>query len=48
MQKKYRLYPRGNGTYYAEDRETGVRESLGTKNKAEAETLLRAKNEAFG
>jgi len=47
MQNKYRLYHRANGTFYAEDRKTGERESLGTKNQAEAENLLRAKNESF-
>ena len=47
MQNKYRLYHRGNGTYYVEDRETGVRESLKTKDKTGAEKLLRAKNEAI-
>ena len=47
MQSKYRLYRRANGTYYAQDRESGTRESLGTKKKTEAENLLRAKNESF-
>ncbi len=46
MQKKFRLYRRGSGTYYAEDRETGNRFSLGTKDRKEAGDLLRAKNEA--
>lgn len=46
MQNKYRLYRCGSGTYYAQDRETGARVSLGTKRKAEADNLLRAKNEA--
>lgn len=46
MQNKFRLYPRSSGTYYAEDRETGTRSSLRTKCKAEAEQLLRAKNES--
>jgi len=49
MQDKYRLYRRSNraqGTFYGENRDTGVRESLGTKSKPEAEKLLRAKNEA--
>ena len=47
MKEKFRLYRRGSGTYSAEDRQTGARESLGTKSKAEALGLLRAKNEAF-
>jgi hypothetical protein len=49
MQARYRLYRRSNrshGTYYAQDVTTGARESLGTKNKAEAQKLLLAKNEA--
>ena len=45
MKDKFRLYHRGNGTYYAEDRETGARESLGTKIPSEAENLLHAKND---
>ncbi|MGB8352839.1 MAG: hypothetical protein WCD79_03040 [Chthoniobacteraceae bacterium] len=36
MKEKFRLYHRGNGTYYAEERETGARESLGTKDQSEA------------
>lgn len=49
MQPKYRLYCRSNrskGTFYAQDCATGVRTSLGTKDLAEAEKLLQAKNEA--
>ena len=49
MQDKYRLYRRSNraqGTYYAQNCETGARESLGTKNRTEAEKLLQAKNES--
>jgi hypothetical protein len=49
MQETYRLYPRSNRaqrTFYAENRDTGARESLGTKSKAVALGLLRAKNEA--
>lgn len=48
MQDKYRLYRRSNrshGTFYAQNCDTGARESLGTKSKPEAEKLLRAKNE---
>ncbi len=50
MQPKFRLYrrsSRANGTYYAHDCATGARESLGTKNRAEAERLLQARNESF-
>ncbi|MEI6702919.1 MAG: tyrosine-type recombinase/integrase [Deltaproteobacteria bacterium] len=49
MQDKYRLYRRSNraqGTFYAQNCETGARESLGTKNRAEAQKLLQAKNDA--
>lgn len=49
MQLKYRLYRRSNrsnGTFYAQNCDTGARESLGTKIRAEAEKLLQAKNDA--
>ena len=49
MQARYRLYRRSNrshGTYYAQDSTTGARESLVTKNKAEALKLLQAKSDA--
>lgn len=46
MQKKFRLYRRANGTYYAQDRETEARFSLGTKDEEHALDLLRAKNES--
>jgi len=49
MQPKYRLYQRSNrasGTFYAEDSVTRARVTLGTKDRAEAEKLLQAKNEA--
>lgn len=48
MQPKFRLYrrsSRSHGTYYAQDCVTGARESLGTKDRTEAERLLQAKNE---
>ena len=50
MPNRYRLYHRLNragGTYYAQDCTTGVRVSLGTKDKAEAKKLLQAKNDAY-
>lgn len=50
MKPKCRLYcrsRRANGTYYAEDRVTGVRESLETKIRSEALKLLQAKNESY-
>lgn len=49
MQPKFRLYCRLNrssGTFYAQDCATGARISLGTKDRAEAEKLLLAKNES--
>ena len=46
MKGKYRIYCRANGTFYAEDRVSGKRESLATKVRAEAQRLLEAKNEA--
>ena len=33
--------------FYAHDSETGKQESLGTKDRAEATTLLNARNESF-
>jgi integrase len=48
VQPKFRLYrrsSRSHGTYYAQDCVTGARESLGTKDRTEAEKLLQAKNE---
>jgi integrase len=48
MKNRFRLYrrPKG-GVFYAHDSETGKQESLGTKDRAEATTLLNAKNESF-
>lgn len=46
MKAPYRLHRRAGGSYSAEDRTTGARTSLGTKNKAEAQKLLQARNEA--
>lgn len=47
MKNRYRLYrrPKG-GVFYAHDSETGKQESLGTKDRAEATTLLNARNES--
>lgn len=45
-QKKFRLYRRSNGRFYIEDNTTGKQESLGTSDKAEAQRLFIAKNEA--
>jgi len=46
MKSHYRLFRRGNGIYFCEDRQTGVQQSLRTKDKSEAVRLLNAKNEA--
>jgi integrase len=46
MTPRYSLFRRGN-IFYAQDAETGQQTSLRTKDKAEAGTLLHAKNEAF-
>ena len=45
MKTRFILYRRGD-MYYAEDTETGKQATLRTKNKAEALTLLAARNEA--
>jgi integrase len=48
MKNRFRLYRRKKGgTFYAHDSETGKQESLGTKDRAEATTLLNARNESF-
>lgn len=44
MKNRYWLIKR-SGSYYAHDSENGRRESLGTKNKAQAQRLIAAKNE---
>jgi integrase len=46
MRNRYRLFRRCGGTFYAFDNETGKRESLLTKDKAQAAALLQCKNEA--
>lgn len=46
MTQKFRLYRRGNGRFYLQDNATGKQESLGTSDKAEAQRLLMARNEA--
>lgn len=47
--KRYRLIKRGlrSGTFYAFDKQTKKRESLATKDQAEAERIINAKNEAL-
>ena len=46
MKQRFKLYRRNNGRYYAEDTITGKQSSLGTGEKAEANRLLHARNEA--
>ena len=46
MQPKYRIYRRGKGVFYWQENGTANRGSLRTKNRADAEELMRAKNEA--
>ncbi len=45
MKQNYRLFRRDWGTYYVENIQTGKQDSLGTKDKAEAQRLFHAKNE---
>ena len=46
MQDKFRLYRRRNGMFYAEEYQTRHRESLQTRDEAEARRLIAAKNQA--
>jgi len=46
MRQKYRLFRRSTGIYFIQDNTTGKQESLKTRNKQEAATLLNASNEA--
>ena len=46
MQDNFRLYRRPNGMFYAEEYQTRHRESLQTKDEAEARRLIAAKNQA--
>ena len=45
MQPKFRIYRRGKGVFYWKEKGTANRGSLRTKNRDEAEELVRAKNE---
>jgi integrase len=47
MKATYRLYQRDNGIFYAHNNETNKQESLKTKDRATAERLFHAKNEAY-
>jgi len=46
MKQRFRLFRRGWGTCYCEDTETGHQESLQTKDKYQARTIVHTKNEA--
>jgi integrase len=47
MKNRFRLYRRTvGGVFYVHDSETGKQESLGTRDRSEAGTLLNARNEA--
>ena len=47
MKNRYRLYRRKlGGVFYIHDSDTGKQESLGTRDRAEASTLLNARNES--
>jgi integrase len=47
MKNRYRLYRRAkSGVFYVHDSQTGKQESLGTRDRAEARTLLAARNES--
>ncbi len=46
MKRRFILYRRHGGTFYIEDTETRKQESLGTKDRAEASSLLNARNES--
>jgi integrase len=46
MKSRFRIFRRNNGIYFCEDRQTGLQQSLRTKDKSEAIRLLNAKNEA--
>src|SRR5947208_16705581 len=47
MKNRFRLYRRmTGGAFYVHDSETGKQESLGTRDRAEATSLLNARNES--
>lgn len=46
MKLRYRLFQRNNGLFFVEDRITGKQASLKTRDKAAAQRLFNAKNEA--
>src|SRR5438552_9974900 len=46
MKSQFYLYRRKGGAYYCQDRESGKQASLGTKDRAEANLLVNARNES--
>lgn len=46
MKQRYRVFRRGWGTYYYEDTETGQQQSLQTRDKYQARTVVHTMNEA--
>jgi len=46
MKSRFRLFRRGNGIFFCQDRESGTQSSLRTKDQREAERLINARNEA--
>jgi len=46
MKSRFRLFQRGTGIFFSEDRATGVQASLRTRDPREAERLINARNEA--
>jgi hypothetical protein len=46
QRQRYRLYRRTNGTFYAQDNDTGKQTSFCTKDRGEAAGLLAARNQA--
>jgi hypothetical protein len=47
MKQRYRAFRRGWGTWYCEDTQTGKQETLHTKDRHQARTIVQAKNEAL-
>jgi hypothetical protein len=46
MQNRYRIFRRNGSKFYLRDKKTGGAESLGTNDRAEAQRLANAKNQA--
>ena len=46
MQNRYRIFRRNGAKFYLRDKKTGGAESLGTNDRAEAQRLANAKNQA--